>query len=712
MESSECRLINGILVVPAQDFRLEMLGDLKLVKAVRGSSRKAAPDFRPRYLDLVTAFDIETSRLAWLDPEQSVMYIWQFGIRPDLVVVGRTWDEFRHFVSLIDAYCESYEEELRHNGNKRWRVRLACWVHNLSYEFQFLRGIFPLSGRDVFAMDMRKVVKVQIGHIEMRCSYIHSNMSLSQFTTKYKAQHVKLSGEEFEYAKVRYPWTEMTDRELEYCITDVSGLIEALQNEMELDGDTIETIPMTSTGYVRRDAKKAMQHFNHFQLWEMQPNPELYEAEREAFRGGNTHANRFYAGRVLENVTSMDRSSSYPDVLVNCKFPMSPFYHKGPVSRRYYNRCVDVRENAAIIRISLTNVRLRDPWCGCPYLSTDKCRHILTRDPATGHGKGYCAADNGRILSCDYLETTVTDVDMRIIDSMYEYDEICIFDSWFCRYGYLPEMFRNLVRAYYRMKTELKGNEDRAMEYEKIKAKINALYGMCAMDPVRDVISFLDGDFFKEEINLDKALTKNARKNFLVYSWGVWVTALARRELQLAIDAAGDQFVYCDTDSVKYVGEVDFSTINSDLYERSRQNGAYAVNANGEVHFMGVYELDGKYSQFATLGAKKYAYVDGKGLHITIAGVSKKTGADELQQMGGIQAFQEGLTFRAAGGTESLYNDHPDLPPLEIDGHRLEITSNVVIRDSTYTLGITEEYRYILHNAALFRELYKTLEWY
>lgn len=127
---------------------------------------------------------------------------------------------------------------------------------------------------------------------------------------------------------------------------------------------------------------------------------------------------------------------------------------------------------------------------------------------------------------------------------------------------------------------------------------------------------------------------------------------------------------------------------------------------------MGVYELDGKYSQFATLGAKKYCYTDSKGLHITIAGVSKRTGANELQQMGGIQAFQEGITFRAAGGTESVYNDHPDLPPLEIDGHRLEITSNVVIRDSTYTLGITEEYRYILYNAALFRELYKTLDWY
>ena len=33
---------------------------------------------------------------------------------------------------------------------------------------------------------------------------------------------------------------------------------------------------------------------------------------------------------------------------------------------------------------------------------------------------------------------------------------------------------------------------------------------------------------------------------------------------------------------------------------------------------------------------------------------------------------------------------------VRIDGHDLNITDNVVIRDSTYTLGVTAEYRAIL----------------
>ena len=49
-----------------------------------------------------------------------------------------------------------------------------------------------------------------------------------------------------------------------------------------------------------------------------------------------------------------------------------------------------------------------------------------------------------------------------------------------------------------------------------------------------------------------------------------------------------------------------------------------------------------------------------------------------------------------AGGTQAVYNDAPDLDPVEIDGHILRITSNVAILPSTYRLGITGEYERII----------------
>ena len=109
--------------------------------------------------------------------------------------------------------------------------------------------------------------------------------------------------------------------------------------------------------------------------------------------------------------------------------------------------------------------------------------------------------------------------------------------------------------------------------------------------------------------------------------------------------------------------------------------------------------MDGIYKRFSTLGAKKYVYIDTDDkLHITIAGVDKKKGAAELMEHGGIEAFREGFVFRKGGGTEIVYNDNPQLPDLEIDGHKLHITSNAVIRESTYTLGLTEEYRRIIES--------------
>jgi hypothetical protein len=62
---------------------------------------------------------------------------------------------------------------------------------------------------------------------------------------------------------------------------------------MERDGDSLYTIPLTSTGYARRDAKAAMKKCSRSFLVNQLPSYEIYKLCREAFRGGNTHASRF-----------------------------------------------------------------------------------------------------------------------------------------------------------------------------------------------------------------------------------------------------------------------------------------------------------------------------------------------------------------------------------------------------------------------------------
>lgn len=118
---------------------------------------------------------------------------------------------------------------------------------------------------------------------------------------------------------------------------------------------------------------------------------------------------------------------------------------------------------------------------------------------------------------------------------------------------------------------------------------------------------------------------------------------------------------------------------------------------------MGVYEYEGCYAEFSTLGAKKYCYREapGKPLKVTIAGVNKAAGGPELEKAGGISAFKPGFIFRDAGGTESVYNDRPLITECNVDGKTIPITSNIMIKNSIYTLGVTAEYERLLNVSQL-----------
>lgn len=638
-------------------------------KGNRGTKKRLS------YIDVVCAFDIETTRIKEI--EQSFMYIWQMCL-DKYIVVGRTWDEFLY-----------YMQKLSKLAGKR---TLVLYVHNLSYEFEFLQGIYNFTKDDVFSVKPRKVVKCTMyGNIELRCSYIHSNMSLDLFTRKMGCAVRKLTGE-FDYSKIRTPKTELSDIEIQYCINDVLSLVEALRIEMEVDGDNIATIPLTSTGYVRRQAKETIRMMPGFRYWinDQLPDYQLYKVLRDAFRGGNTHGSRFYSGRILTNVKSIDRSSSYPDVLVNCKFPIGKFRYREEVPIAQLDREIEYNGKAAVFRIKIKNISLSDEFISCPYISRDKAQFV------TG-----ALCDNGRILKADAIELAITDIDYKIIKSQYVWDSAEVFDIHTARYGYLPQCFRDLVKYYYRKKTELKGIPGNEIYYDKFKNMVNSLYGMCAQDPVKQPIEYTQSYeiLFKEaNNNPEDILTAFNRKAFMSYSVGVWVTAHARRELQELIDIAGTKFVYADTDSVKYVGELDYTEYNNRIRKRAVENGAFAIDKYGNTHYMGVYELDAQYDEFITLGAKKYAYKINGRIAVTCAGVNKKLGGIELERKGGLEAFKPGFTFVDAGGTEAIYNDHVDMY-YRIGDEEIHITPNVVIKDSTYTLGLTGEYIQILHNA-------------
>ena len=229
---------------------------------------------------------------------------------------------------------------------------------------------------------------------------------------------------------------------------------------------------------------------------------------------------------------------------------------------------------------------------------------------------------------------------------------------------------------------------------------------MTAQSPVRKSWILSGGDYILDPSKTEaQQLEEYRKKGWLPYQWGVWVTAWARLRLEEGLRLAGDGAIYTDTDSVKYIGEVDWTAYNAERRRQSEKNGAWADDPKGRRHFMGVYEEDGVYSEFATLGAKKYAYRTPDGvLHATISGVNKKLGGEELEKAGGLPAFlTPGFIFREAGGRELKYLDREDSPVM-IDGHRVRRRPSVTINDSTYTLGITDDYDKLLADSQIFHD--------
>lgn len=635
------------------------------------------------FMNCTCAFDIETYTLQddSLEDKQAVMYIWQFGCN-DRCCYGRTWDQYKDFVDQLNSFLPA---------------TLVVFDHNLSFEFQWLSGIFDFKTEDVFCTAPRKILKAKCGKIEYRCSMLLSNDSLAGFCDKHKVEHRKQSGETFDYSKERYYFTPLTLYEYKYALYDVIGLIEAVNAEMKMESRDLYTLPMTSTGYVRQDVKACLYKFNRYKQPHLQPTtPLMYFRLKEAFRGGNTHANRYFANTIIdEKGFCIDISSDYPFQMCSKKFPMSGWRQTDASIDNYFD--LAKRGYCTLIVFECFGCYLIDKYDGFPPLSKSKCRNLY---------KDIC--DNGRVLSAVYFETTMTDIDFEIFLKHYDGD-IRIKELYYCRYDYLPIELRCYILKHYKDKTALKGvsGEYAEIRYMQAKNRLNAIYGLSVQDVLRAIIEYIDGLYKESEKDtLDERIQKNIQKAYMSFSWGCWVTAYARQQLEDGINAYNkDGFaLYCDTDSVFGIGDIDLPKLNEKYLFYSKKHDLQAIDSKGKEHFMGVFELDKTWDRIKFMGAKKYAYEKDGEMYVTIAGVNKKKGKQQLKAAGGLEAMKDGFVFRGVN-SNAIYNDDIDTHIMK-QGRPIHITKNVALEESDYTLGLTGDYEYILTHPECFYNLF------
>lgn len=641
--------------------------------------------------DSIYTFDIETSSILLLngdvinsdkyddltdsDKDKCIkigfMYIWMLGIN-DNVFYGRTWEELRIFLGKL---------------NKR---KKDIFIHNLSFEFQFLSGNFKLI--NVFARKERKVIKCEMEeyNITFRCTYYMTNVALSKLTDVYNLPVEKKCGD-LDYSLVRNSKTPLTATELLYCEYDCLVIYYYIKQELSMY-KKFNKIPNTLTGRVRKELQASvLKNYNYRSKLQkcINTDPHIYNLLIDCFAGGYTHANWLYVNEVIKNVVSWDFTSSYPFVMLVEKYPSTTF-KKCNVSNI---KSILYDDFAYIINIEFKNIK------------SNYFNNIISKSKAYYIENG--VYDNGKIVSASLLKIVINEIDLKIIQEFYSFDEYNILEIYYANKSYLPYELLDFILDKYHNKTAYKNVSGKEYLYSIEKSKFNSLYGMCVTNNIKDNIEFNnEGLWTTKKISnydiLDK-LSVERKKGFLSFAYGVWVTSYSRYNLLSNVRLLDEYTIYCDTDSIKLTEGYDINVIynyNKQVDDKIKQVANFynidikrfePVDCKGIQHKIGLFDKDGEYLYFKTLGAKKYCYIDKatEKLHITVAGVPKK-GVSALKN--NINNFNDNLFFNACdtGKKQIFYNDEqPVIKVIDYLGNEDVISEKkgICLMPCSYTLS-------------------------
>lgn len=598
---------------------------------------------RRDYLNIPAAFDLEAS--SWYEGEhihenkRACMYIWQFGL-DGAVCYGRTWAEFVNFIHKL--------QEILYLTQSR---RLVVYVHNIQYDFQFFRKW--LEWDDVFLLEKRVPMYALSGGLEFRCSMrLSGGMSLARIGDELRRYKVKKLVGNLDYNLLRTPSTPMSPKELAYCENDIRVLLSYIRCKIEDDGG-ITKIPYTNTGYVRQRCREScftnrVKYKRIMKVLEI--TPQEYTVMKAVFRGGHVHAGANYVARELSDVASYDITSSYPAVMVLDQFPMGRGIVETQLDSESFNRFL--LTDCCAFGVSFYGLRERKTFEH--PLSYSKCDIKTIKNEVL---------DNGRVVSCDFCTTFCTEQDWFIYSDYYEWDRFEVF--YFIHYtkGYLPKRLVSSVLDFYADKTQLKGVDGKEDLYMIGKNMLNASFGMMVTDPMKERFEYMYDNYVPSDVTRDEAIEKynKSYNRFLFYPWGIWVTANARARLFSAISEVGYDFVYADTDSVKFVNyerhKAFFDSYNQEIINaihRSANHFGISVerympkSAKGESKIIGTWEFEGVYDRFKTLGAKRYLTTKGGKDTITVSGVNKVKALDYMSRNGDpYEEFNDGLVIPA-----------------------------------------------------------------
>lgn len=620
---------------------------------------------------------------------------------------------------------------------------LKIFIHNEKYDMSYLAPYFKkyLDGEpEIWLEGEAKINYYKQDFVEVIDTLALSNRSLDKWSKDLNTKHQKKVGY-YDYSKVIFQDTPLSAEEMEYDKMDVVVLHECIQRQLELYNDTLLTMPMTSTSYVRRFTRvesqsndvnvKGKKWYNYRKIYFYDTKLSLQQKDKcvEAFAGGYTHGNRFLKDTILQNVLHVDFTSFYPSQLRTQKFPIG---RPKVLPSRWFkvndliDRCNE-NDEIAVVDVLIANAELRNMDHPMPYLASAKIKAVNDTK---------IVKDNGRIVKLEgIVKYTCTNKDLEIIRKQYKC-KIKITAGIIFEAGFLPSELLNAIDKLFFDKSHLK-NEHKRLEKELgkmhpetieaminlgiAKKSLNSVYGMFATKPRDTEVVNYDGINFSvnQPYTPEEDLQKHYDNwnNFLAYQIGIMVTAFARYELFEAMELFDlKDILYSDTDSFFVLDKPGYK---EKIDQFNALHAKYSVHVDGTDIYYDQLDFEPYCYYFKHLHAKCYGQITKNKsgeyeLSVTIAGVTDKkligmyndkpvyiTREEELMyddiesikkrklagenikptlddMIHGLDRLMDGFTFRYNAGTTSKYI----LLPIQVFtymGHVIETAGGCVI---------------------------------
>ena len=507
-----------------------------------------------------------TSYQQYMVEGQTRVYLWKLmGVDNLIDQIGISMESFINFIIGLGS-CDIYFHNLSFDGEF-----ILWYLLENSYKYDE-----ELKGDKTFKSiidETGSIYSITIRHnqttiTELKCSYKLFPKSISDIG---KLVGIEKLNETHDYNEIKnyHSVEELPEEEIKYITNDVRIMVELIKYLQEKG---VKGITMSTSAYKNWLKDKYSLCKNQMKK---DPNEEIVEIVRKSYRGGITKVNQKYAGLEFNDVISFDVNSLYPSVMYENPMPVG----EGKIYKSIEEGKKDNRHLFIIVAF-------------VQYAKVRTGQHaFIGNTSGFSYARKYSYDDElqNKML---YLWLDEFNLFKLVYDAQYEILKVVGWKK-------ANFVFNDYIDRWYKVKENAKNDVERSLA----KLMLNSLYGKFGMN---------DSRVTKIPVEIDDKIIYHTMENNTTYYYkevASYITSKARCKLASFMNRCGDNFLYCDTDSVYYIGH-EIPELFKDVVDPKK---------------LGYWKYEGHYTRFKALKAKCYLkQLDDGTIERRIAGCPKE----------------------------------------------------------------------------------------